>query len=441
MKKYFFLLTMIVLAVAVNAQKYEDVKKLLILGKLSDAKQEVDKGMSNPKFTAKPEGYLLKATVYSDLALDPAQAAQSAQLREEAYNAFQKYRELDPKMSLLSDATYGNTPLNLHASFFNAGYKNYEEKKWPEGLTNFQRTVDLADLMIEHKLLEVPADTNSLILAGVMAENAHNDAEAARYYGRLAALKLDKPEFEDVYRYLVRYYAGQKDHTSFDKYKALGKELYPNSEFFDYDKVDFAIGMVDGFDSKLKALEELLAKEPDNYKANMILGELIYDTINSRKEGAVQPANAAELEARMIASFNKAATLKPEAAVHTYLYLGDHYMNKSDRELEVLTNLKSELKAKTKPGVKPNPADAQKVADQQKKYNDTYDKVRDNYEKVANIFSKKAELDRTEKRQYKIIAGNLAQYYSYKREGAKGAELAKYVAEEKKWNDLDEKLK
>jgi len=50
-------------------------------------------------------------------------------------------------------------------------------------------------------------------------------------------------------------------------------------------------------------------------------------------------------------------------------------------------------------------------------------------------------LDANQKRSYRVIAGNLAEYYSYKIEDAKGADRDKFAAQEKKWDDLFSKLK
>ena len=58
--------------------------------------------------------------------------------------------------------------------------------------------------------------------------------------------------------------------VNFEKYKAYGKELYPNSEFFTYDKVDFAVGLEEDFNKRVKALEETIAADPTNYKADAI---------------------------------------------------------------------------------------------------------------------------------------------------------------------------
>lgn len=441
MKKFsILLLTMSLLVITAGAQRYDEIKTRLTLRQYKDAKQLVDKGMANAKFTSKPEAYMLKATVYSSLAIDTTlQAAEATQLREEAYSAFTKYREMEPEMKLISDMEYGNTPGNIYAAYFNAGFKDYLAKNWEAGLPKLEKAVAMGDLLTEKKLWTVTADTNALILAAVVADNAKQEEAAVKYYSRLAELKLNTPDYEEVYRYLVRYYAAKKDDANFEKYRALGKELYPKSEYFTYDKVDFAIGTVEGFDEQVKALQEVLSKDPGNYKANMGLGELLYDTLNSRREGAVQPGNAPELEVKMIEVLTKAAEINPAKAAQAYIYIGDHYMNKADRKQNELTELETEIRKR--PGAKATAADNTKKADLKKQYDAVYDQGREYFEKAAELFAKKSELDKVEKRQYKLIVGSLAQYYSYKREGAKGADLNKYIAAEKKWNDLDETLR
>jgi hypothetical protein len=439
MKKIVALGTMLSFVVgSVFAQKYDTYKNYALLNQFKKGKEEFDKKLSDEKFMSKPEAYLLKSALYVGNALDSTQAAQAPAYINDAYVAFQKYLSMEPAATLLSkEEIYKNGVLNLRWWLFNAGYKDYQNKAWAEGLPKFEKVYEVSNFLIAQKDLPGPIDTNTVILAGVLAENSKNTEAAIKYYKILADLKLNEASYEDVYRYLVRYYVGKKDNPNFEKYRALGKELYPKSDFFDFDKVDFAVGLEENWEAKIAALEAVVAGDPSNYKANAIIGELIYDTLNSRKDGAVKPANFSELEAKMVTALNKAAELNPARSAQNFIYLGDHYMNKAETQSEVIR----ELKRKAKPGAKPTAEEAQKLKDLQTSYDKDYDLMRDNYEKAAIIFGKKSELDRTEQRQYKIIVGNLAQYYSTRREGAKGAELTKYIAEEKKWNDLDEKLK
>jgi len=413
MKKITLALMMLMFAFFVKAQSYEEIKQYVLLGQYKKAKEDVDKRMTNAKFAAKPEAYILKATIYSALAADSATqlTPEAATLRAESEAAFKKYQEMDPKLELVKDPVYQNAPVRIYSNLFSVGYKQYEEKKWAEAFETFKKVDGYSAILSEHKLLTSALDTNVVILAGITAEQSNQKDEAAKYYAKLADAKISGANYESIYRFLVTHYFTKKDMAGFEKYKALGKELYPQSEFFTYDKTDFAVGLETNFDSKMKSLEEVLAKDPTNYKANLSMGQLIYDTLNSKVEGAVPPANADELEKKMVAAFTAAGEAKGDEAL-PYLVIGDYFVM---------------LKA-------------EKLKKSDKKYGEYLEAGRVPYEKAAAVFANKgvASLNGSEKQQYKKAAGFLEDIYNYKKEQAKGkpADIAKYTAEAKKWGDL-----
>jgi len=446
MKQFLLLSTGLALAFFVQAQNYESIKNNMILGTAGykKAKEEVDKGMANAKFASKPEAYILKATIYGGLAMDSATrlGPDAEKLAAEAEAAFIKYREMQPDLSLLTDPIYRNGPINIYSALFSAGYKDYEKKNWAAGLEKYKRVVELSDLLIAKKLINLGADTNSILLAGIMAENAGQKEDAVKYYGRMADMKVKGEGYEGIYRYLVNYYAVKKDMANFEKYKNLGKELYPNSQFFTYDKVDFAVGLEEDFNKKVSSLEETISADPTNYKAVLLLGEIIYDTLNSRHEGAVTPANAAELEAKMLKTFAKAAELKPEDPL-PWIYSGDHFVNKSIHINEAREAHTAAMKARTKPGTASSKEDLAKRDALDAEYGASLDGATAPYEKAAAIYAKKEKLTGQEKQQYKKVAGYLGDIYQNKkiRAKAKPADQAKYAAEEKRWNEVYDGIK
>lgn len=444
MKKALTLIPVFLLAVITQAQNYETIKTMVTLQQYQKAKEDLDKSMTNAKFTSKPEAYLLKAAIYSGLAMDNSNKNSEAGVNfaKEADAAFTKYKEMDASMSLLSDAVYQNCPVNIYSSFYSLGYADYTAKNWQAGLEKFNRAVDYSDLLISKKIVTVTLDTNVLILAALVAENAKNPDAAAKYYTRLADARLSGEDYEGIYRFLVNYYFGKKDMASFDKYKGLGAQFYPKSEYFTYDKVDFAVGLAEGFNDKLKAVEDVLAGDPNNYKANEILGELIYDTLNPSKEGAPLPSNAAELEPKMVNAFTKAAAAKPGYEV-PFLYIGDHFINKAVKINEARTAFATEMKARTKPGTMASKEDVAKRDQLDKQYGDALESAREPYEKAAEIFAGKQNMQLKDKQQYKKACNYLADIYSFKKIQAKSkpADQAKYAAEEKKWNDRYDSIK
>ncbi len=431
-------------AFLVKAQKYDVIKNQLILNKYKEAKVELDKEMGNAKFNSKAEAYILKAAIYAGLSMEDGVKGTPAgdQLAGEADLAFKKYKEMDPAMGLVSDLIYKNGPINIYSNYYTSGYNDYTGKKWQTSYQKFKKAVEYSDLLIDKKLFQASLDTNVLILAGLTAENSNNKEDAIRYYSRLADHKVTGEGFESVYRVLVGYNFEKKNMAGFEKYKALGKELFPKSEYFAYDKVDFAVGVPEKLEDKIKAVEEVLATEPSNIKANEVLGEVIFEALNPKKEGDPLPANADELEKKMVTAFTNAANAKPGYEI-PYLYLGDHFINKAVAANQARENHSADMKTRTKPGTMASKEDLAKREALDKMYGDELEKARDPYEKAAVIFAAKSSLDNKDKPQYKKVASYLADIYAFKKVQAKGraADQAKYAIEEKKWNDRWESIK
>jgi hypothetical protein len=439
-------LAVFITGLATTAQSIDNIKQMLMINQYSKAKEDLDKAMSNTKFSSKPEAYILKSSIYAALAMEEANKAKPTgdQLVGEAVNAFKKYKEMDKTLGLLSDQFYQNAPANIYSYFYSAGYADYSNKNMQAGFEKLQKAAEYSDLLIERKVLQFSLDTNLCILAGITAEQSGNKEAALKYYSKLADAKVAGPDFESIYRFLVSQYFARKDFSNFEKYKALGAELYPKNEYYNYDKIDFAIGLEPQFEKKVAMLQEVLAGDPNNYKANQVLGEVIYDTLNSGKEGAVVPANADELEKTMLAAFQKAAVLKPEAEL-SFLYIGDHYINKAAKIGEERSAHAKAMQSRTKPGTKPSAEDVKKREDLDKLYSQALYAALEPYEKVAQIFEAKGKIDNKDKQQYRKVAGYLGDIYKDKKINATKvkatADITKYTAEEKKWNDKYDSIK
>lgn len=438
MKRILFLILTILPVYWVQAQKYEPIKTLLVFNKYKEAKTDLDKEWVNAKFTSKPEAYLLKAAIYGGLSMEEGTKGTPAadKLLADADASFQKYMEMDPQMTLIVDPIYQNGPVNIYSSYYTSGFNDYTGKKWEAAFDKFKRAVVYSDLLVERKVFPNAIDTNVLILAGLTAENSKKKDDAVIYYSRLADVKVTGDGFESVYRFLVSHYFAAKNLAAFEKYKKAGQELYPNSDFFTYDKVDFAVGLTEKFEEKVSTVEELLATNPNDFKANQVLGEVIFDALNPRDEDAVIPANAAELETKMIAAFTKSAAAKQDYEI-PFLYLGDHFINKAVKANKDREDHAADMKKRTKPGAMSSKEDLAKRDELDKKYGEELEKAREPYEKSAAIFAARTTLDVKDKAQYKKAASYLADIYAWKKVMAKGkpADQAKYATEEKKWND------
>lgn len=469
MKKILLAVTLSLAGLSMFGQNYENVKNMYILTQYQKAKDELDKAMGNAKFASKPEAFILKASIYGALAMDEKikNTAQGDQLTIDGDAAFKKYREMDPSMSLLTDLVYQNAPINLYSSYYTSGYNDYNAandlerqkkrasedqlkklsedalKKWEVAFGKMKKAVEYSDLLIEKKLLGSSLDTNVLILAGITAENSNAKADAVKFYSKLADNKVAGDGFESVYRYLVSYYFQKKDIPSFEKYKKIGGDLYPKSEFFGFDKVDFAVGLATNFNDKLKAVEEVLASDPNSFKGNQVLGEIIYDTLNPREDNAPIPANADELEKKMEAAFKKAAAAKPDFE-NPWIYLGDHYINKAVKVDAERVAHATDMKSRTKPGQPNSKEDIAKRDALDAKYGVALELAKEPYENAVKIFAARATLSPKDKQQYKKAAsylGDIAAFKKIQAKNKKSPDAAKYEAEEAKWIALWESIK
>ncbi|HMK25233.1 MAG TPA: hypothetical protein VK483_04320 [Chitinophagaceae bacterium] len=444
MKKILLFLSVWLVGFVADAQTYESIKTLVMLTKYKDAKESLDKAMGTAKFTSKPEAYILKTTIYSTLAMDETvkNTAAGDQLTDEGDAAFKKFKEMDPSMTLVGDLVYQNGPINLYSSYYTSGYTDYNAKKWDAAFNKLKKAVFYSDLLIERKLLNAAVDTNVLILAGITAEKSNHKEEAAGYYSRLADNRITGDGFESVYRFLVGYYFGKKDYNSFEKYKAIGKEVYPKSEFFTFDKIDFAVGLETTLAGKIKAVEEVLVTDANNYKANEWMGEIIYRAFYPLKDDVPEAFDTAAMELKMINAFNKAAYTQPDS-IDAFLFLGDHFYNKSEKINEKRSAHAVDIKQRTKPGTMASKEDIAKRDLLDKQYGEALETERVPYEKAATIFASKTTLSIREKAQYRNLAGKIADVYTFKKIQAKGkpADVAKYEAEEKKWNERYESIK
>jgi hypothetical protein len=439
------------------AQNYDDIKNMLYLRQYKKAKESLDKSWSNAKFVSKPEAYIIKANVLAGLSADSGVATSDAiALRAQSREALNKYREMDPKMALVTEpgSIYTSAPITIYSGYFNEGINNYRQKNWPVAFENFKSAVEMSDLLREYKLVEMKLDTNGILLAGASAQSMKNDDEAEKYFVKLAEAKVGGEENEFLYQFLTSRALAKGDMVNFNKYLALGKELYPTSKYFQYDEIDYILA-IENHDQRNKLIENKLAENPNDFKLQSAYGEILFDELNPKEsDSAVLPSNYDELEGKMVTAFTKATEIKPESGL-AMSNLANHFMNKSNRIAKRLDSVRTAIRQKnaankpatTKPGTKApplkvDPADAALRDELSKIYDESSDKARMYYEKAVSIYSKLTAPSLIEKQQYRNGVGYLIDLAAEKKNKSKGnpAEYDKWEKEEKKWSDMYHKM-
>lgn len=455
MKK--FVITGVLLAVGFLtgvAQKYDEAKNLMMLQQFDKAKENVDKNWINPKYLAKPEAYILKAAVYAQLGSDPKKGVEGKALIEEADKLYAEYLLKDPKRTLVMDPAYTNAPIVLYSNFINEGIAQYNAKDYPKALGLFEKSLFYSSFLNETGIAKLPLDTTGELLAGAAAQNigdAAHDKIAISHYKKLADARVAGDDGNTIYRFLARKSFDLLDIDGFKKYMAIGKELYPNEEFYAYSEEDFLFSIEDPIE-KRKRIEKKLAVDPNNYKVQAAYGEYIFEQLNPKDLESPLPEGSADLEAQMLKAFEKAGEIDPENP-GSYMNLANHFMNKSIRTNNSLAAhqkmMRDKQKANTpepvkgKPTPKP-PAPVAADVEKRKEITAVYEKeitaAGNYYQKASNIYFKKTAISGMDKQNYRNAVSYLIDINKELKNAAirdkRTADETKFAAIEKRYMDL-----
>jgi hypothetical protein len=455
MKKVLFSFGFLALCTTVLiAQKYEEAKNLIILQQFAKAKESVDKNWSNPKYTAKPEAYILKSSVYAMLGSEQDKGEAGKALLAEAAGLYDEYLKQDPKLTLIKDPAYANTPLYVYNHFIQSGISNYNDKDYPNALNNFEKSIEYAKFLTTNGIYSIPLDTTAHLYAGssaILIGDEKHDKIAIKHFSVLADAKMGGEYGNTVYINLARKCFDYEDMECFRKYMALGKEVYPDQEFFTYEEIDFLFGIEDEA-LRMKRIEKKLQEDPNNYKIQAGFGSMLFDKLNPRDLDAPLPDNSTEIEQKMVGAFEKAAQIEPSNP-ESYLNLGNHFMNMGTRYYNQLVDhqkmMREKQRANTPEPVKgkpapkppaPDPADVEKRKELQEKNEGELAKAGGYYEKAIAIFKAKGSLTGMDKQNYRGAVSNMIDINKAMKDAAirdkKAADETKFGAAEKKYMDL-----
>src|SRR5215203_813692 len=95
MRKFFFTALLIASGTALFAQNLDDVQESISKNKFDEAKGKIDKVLADPKGQKSPNAWYYKAVIYNALSKDSTK--DNSAFRKEAFDAYVKSQELDPK--------------------------------------------------------------------------------------------------------------------------------------------------------------------------------------------------------------------------------------------------------------------------------------------------------------------------------------------------------
>ncbi|NCI46292.1 hypothetical protein [Sediminibacterium soli] len=431
-----------------NAQDPKNVEKFALLGRYEDAKTEVDKSVTDPKFSGKPEAWYWKARVYSELAKTPATATKYPNAMQDADAAFRKYEELDPTMAV-AKAKGSDGYFNMYSTAFNAGIKQFNDKKWDDAAKSFDVSNQYINTIIRNKWTtqSLLMDTIGVLYAAYAYQNGKKNDQAAKYYAILADNKIGGDTYIDAYKFLAVHYTDTKNEAMFHKYLALAREVYPKEGWDEFD--------VDYMDKNLSLDEKLAAYNKGD--AAGTLSEMYYlqfgDVfVKAKTEPGLDEAKHKEFTAKAAEAFKKAYAKNNQNALaafnvgviyyNMFVELDDKYaaniraMQALNADKPVEKDPKKKAAAEAALKVKIDPLKAANTA-LEKPISENLDVAAEWLEKSYAILKDKATRTGTEKSVIGKSVDFLANIYQYKRDRARGKDNKVFEAYEAKFKEFD----
>ena len=227
MRKIVLLLSAIILTIGVSAQKGKVSSALSFIdqGALDKAKEAIDLALAHDKSKDWPKTYyalgrLAQASFESD---NPKFKNLYKSPLVEAYNAYEKAMELDPKGGTKKMLQVNSTYLVLGNLFINEGVQNFTDQKFDAALQSFKHNIKIASSDVYIGLV----DTGIIFNAGLAAYNAKKYDEAIKLF---ETCTISKYENELPYQFIVQCYIDKGDLEKAEKALNHSFETFPGNQ-------------------------------------------------------------------------------------------------------------------------------------------------------------------------------------------------------------------
>ena len=405
LKSIFTAIIIMVTSANLMAQDIDDIKGYAGKNQWDKAKEAVDKYLSNEKNAKKGEGWFWKAQVYSSIAKDPTFSKQFPNTRAEAFTAYKKYLELDPK-GVVGTINQHSPLFDIAFGYLEQATNSFNAKQFLDAMNAFKDAEQVQDYVVQkgftYGTFAFPAyDTQLYLNVAASAINAKREDVAVEYYQKIADKKIKDKGYDEIYRYLVDYYEKKGDKTNLAKYLALGREVYPKDEFW------CEVGLKDAENDKKRLFakyDELLASGCDTYFTRYNYG---VEMFNYAYVGDKVPDDRAAIQAKLDEVLKKAVEMNPTAPEANMLMCRHHFAT-----LKYLGEEYDAIK-----GTKPE--DIKKKNDLNAQIIKEYDAAYPYMNTLFNLYNSKSTLKSSEKGQFKIVTSMLLEYWENKKDKVK----------------------
>jgi len=324
----------------------QDIKKatsLIADKKYDEAKTQIDGVLA--KDPNNSEALYLKSKVY---VLTADAAAEKGDITGdpygEAFDAFKKAIKdsTNPKLTLLVIKDNYQPIFGVYSGYFAEGAKAFNEAAPKSDTAGFAKAMDLfikadnvGQYIAQNKWANIgKVDTTLVLNIAKAALNAKRDNIAREYFKEIAdahikGLHNDKdsadPAYELPYQWLTLDYKQAKDSANMVKYASIGKELFPNDDYYDFVEMDY-YRESDNKPALFKKYDELTARHPDSLRYHLNYATEIFSYVYNSGDGAVIN-NQDALLVTLKDQLEKAHSLEPDNSSVNLLYAQYYYNN------------------------------------------------------------------------------------------------------------------
>jgi tetratricopeptide (TPR) repeat protein len=261
MKKFVLLVLAVSISLGAMAQmgKVTSAQSLISQGALDKAKEAIDLALANEKSMNNPRTYLVKGDICRAVfeSTDANFKTLYANPLEEAYTAYEKALELDPKGSTSKTMSLNNTYFILANDFITQAVQKFEAEDYENALKAFEYTIKLSESDVYVGLL----DSTIIFNAGLAAYKGKNYKSAIDYFKRCNATN-----YEGTTPYILTYqsYVFLNDNVNAENTLKSTFEKFPDSTGVVLQLVDYYLRN-NKQDEALNYINVAKAKEPNNF--------------------------------------------------------------------------------------------------------------------------------------------------------------------------------
>lgn len=180
--------------------------------RVEDAIPEIEAAIKHERTMGKEKTWYYRGLIYDKICSDAALTEKYPDACRLAMQSFAKSMEINKSSDYAEDMALRG--ISLFANEFGRGVNHYNKKEYDKSLAVF-----------EFLLTIVPADSLSMLNAGLSAEKIKDYAKAKTYFGKLIQMKYDSPRIYNQYALIQKT---EGDTASALETLKKGRQIYPD---------------------------------------------------------------------------------------------------------------------------------------------------------------------------------------------------------------------